>query len=830
MLERYRIEPFLLANTMLLQHLERTAPQCGNIAMDSQTMRVLVFHAFASGQYNTPDHIFNNLWEDFCNRQCENGSWVLTALDGLTTQFLERHGSKIIVKNGRFADWQKILTTISYLPVKGAFLARDKEYAQIACESLTETPVLPSVYDPVVEDYIADSGLYDTHLHLNGSSPAEYSWLKVLNSPLAAIKNLCAGVFNNTSQRKELITTIDANLTPALFLQRLRIAQQLRNEIWSFLFLHNQGINTNVSRDIYQIAPVQWMYSNCDLMRGCVSPFHNYSCFGVSRPKMGEYYRLELSWQTKLLSYLHCNPSPILEHYFLLYLLIKHQFMAFLVQRENYVGFDEFQKVTSSQILDYCDDNYLERFCYLHSNDMNTRSCLRHIEGRFSPAATESENIMKLHQIFSDYWRYLNLGNVTHGNVLGTENHSGLQDIVDKIQARQKCTHTDGKYTLSLVAHFIKKKSNYKSCNYYFEDQRTSIKNKALSLTSLLEKLPDLKKWICGIDAAANELDAPPEIFAPSFRYLRRCGISHVTYHAGEDYLHLISGIRAVDDVLELLEYRPYDRIGHGVSLGIAPQLWLDSMPSEIRMRRGEWLLNLLSLSSHSKALGKYCIAERAASEAVELGCKIFDSSLSFEELNMIMNLRGLEPKYVFDALDKPAWNWHSAELNDFWRLEAKLVAESFEKYGTTYMKRLADYWRNVTVRERINKLISVPKDYCNADELIAYQQSILKKIQDKRVLIEIPITSNLRISQYTHIKQHHIFRWMKIGAATVPGDPKVMLTLGSDDPGIFATDMKCEFYHLYEVLRDEFKLSASEAMQKLKEINECSRIYSFRN
>ncbi|MFQ2855341.1 hypothetical protein ACK3YO_17910, partial [Aeromonas caviae] len=79
-----------------------------------------------------------------------------------------------------------------------------------------------------------------------------------------------------------------------------------------------------------------------------------------------------------------------------------------------------------------------------------------------------------------------------------------------------------------------------------------------------------------------------------------------------------------------------------------------------------------------------------------------------------------------------------------------------------------------------------------------------------------------------TFLSEHHIFRWMCLPGEAVEGDVPMSICLGSDDPGIFAADLKSEFYHLFVVLTRKFGLSPAEALRKVAEVNENGRIYRF--
>lgn len=106
-------------------------------------------------------------------------------------------------------------------------------------------------------------------------------------------------------------------------------------------------------------------------------------------------------------------------------------------------------------------------------------------------------------------------------------------------------------------------------------------------------------------------------------------------------------------------------------------------------------------------------------------------------------------------------------------------------------------------------------------------QQALMKLIGDRRVVIETLPSSNVRISQYESFNEHHAMRWIGVAGFTQPGDVPIMVSLGSDDPGIFAGNLKGEFYQLYAVLR-KHGLSDGDALRYVATINERGRQYRF--
>ncbi|MCP4349235.1 MAG: hypothetical protein GY795_27460 [Desulfobacterales bacterium] len=139
---------------------------------------------------------------------------------------------------------------------------------------------------------------------------------------------------------------------------------------------------------------------------------------------------------------------------------------------------------------------------------------------------------------------------------------------------------------------FVNGKKTFCQCRHYHLRNKNSKRTRAL-LTLLREK-PEFREYMVGVDAAANELHAPPEVYAPVFREFKRNGFTNFTFHVGEDYIHLISGIRAVYEAVIFLELNEKNRIGHATALGIPPEPWMKKSDRKIAIEKGEWLDNLV--------------------------------------------------------------------------------------------------------------------------------------------------------------------------------------------------------------------------------------------
>lgn len=820
MIRHALIEPFLLANSPLLGALEKI-PLGGGPLDPEDLLRQLVFHGFRACHYAMPDHVFKCRWEGFAQESgAREGHWVVPVLRALADRFLELHDQRAKVKFKRFDLWQTVISRISSLPLRSALYAREAWRSEEELKPLVrremETSFFLTPYSPVVEDYIQREGLCETHLHLNGSTPAEYAWLLLLRDPRRELQKFFSAYKDRKKTVKELCRCVDEGLTPEKVLDRCHLARQLRAMLMGRV--GNGGWDWMGSgMDGWPLTPRSLVIRRpfalpCEFHRDCRSMLRLLAC--------------EASWQARLIRELERRRDPLADRIFHLYLLIKHQYLQLLVQREDLYGFDEFQKVTKDDLRRSSEKEYLERFRQFHGPEGRDSDVL-FLEGRFAPRGKLGDAEEQMRKILSGYLAYLRQEKREEAERTKRRSLSSLLDALDDVRptgARQ--------LRLALVAHFIKRGWDPKTEDRQHLTLRKSLLKEALVLRVLLRRHPRLKTWIRGIDAASNEMAAPPEVFAPIFRICRRFGIEHATYHVGEDFLHLIGGIRQVDDALRFLGLQAGDRLGHCTAVGIDPRFWLDTMPETIMVRKDDWMLDLLSVWRQLGPVGGKG-AFKAANEAVRLGNEIFDESLSIEELDRTMALRDLYQEYVFRAVNEgDKWAWQLQSLDDDLREEARrigvVLGDGSARNGKRLLFRLCRWWGDPTIRDRRGKYESVPSKFLNEEELLRYQQAVLGDIRNRNLVMESLPTSNVRISQYDSVRQHHIFRWMNMPGKGYEEDPAVMVSLGSDDPGIFATSLKGEFYHLYSVLRHDYGLSDCEAIRAVGQVNERGRIFRF--
>jgi len=778
-----------------------------------------------------PDHVFGRAWEAWeGHRQQINGSLLMVTLRILSEEFLIAQNGDLHVKLDRFGTWQQsVLSRISGLAVQAAgyvWQHQDCRLHALAASTAGESSqgawqqhalLLPHV--PLVENYFLNNGLHETHLHLNGSTHAELCWLRALHAPEEETEDFCNKFQSHTREARhlrELACAIQPDFSVALLRRQLFVARQLRNYL---LAASLECLDEDkplpqdeeaLFREATVYSPPQGLQSSAEYAR--MSSLDQASL------------ATERYWMYRLLKRLYQKDSVTLTNMLHNYLLLQNMYYRLLVQSEEQYGFDQFQKMTWTALREPAEKDYLARFRSMHG-PLREHSRIVYLEGRFAPKDTEKKNLALLERILRGYWTYLQ-------DSTPPEHFTELLTAFDR--NIKESTLGKGRYMrLALVAHFVKIAESADDTPYRFYRLRTRLVEQAHILRISLEHYPALRLWVRGVDAAANELDAPPEVFASAFRISRAAGLKHQTFHAGEDFHHLLSGIRAVLDALELLDLHEGDRIGHGTAMGISPALWLRRMPSQVCVRKDDWLLDLLATWRLLKNPNNQGSVKKIEGDLMQLGSELFGREVSIKDLEGAMQLRGLSVTYLYAVFSGettgvalPSAVDIVSPLQDIERDEALLVDKAI-RTKRVECELLWLWLSDADVRARGRELVPVECAYLSAQDCVKVQQALMAKVRDRKVLIETLPSSNVRISQYERFDEHHAFRWMRVKGFLRRGDPAIKVTLGSDDPGIFAGDLAGEFYQLYAVLRG-LGHTETDALHRVAKLNENGRKHRF--
>lgn len=900
MAEVSTIPAYILANENLLFWMLRVSLRTRFETNEKRRnlLREFVYVDFHRWNTTRPDHVFRHRWKNFCDNYLsrktpqyglqfahfsqhhQNCSVVLAALKCLADEYLEIRKGEMHVRLDRFGWWQNMLSRLSSLPIQalklwmmdreGLVTPMQHEYGQ---ETEKKETAILYPYDAGVENYISRNGINDSHVHINLCAQAEECWLNAFdNSDEEWYKQ--QEKYERLSDVAELYREVHIHLTPQLLWHdHLKTACRLRYLLFSYAMDirvpfepknerekagYGEGKNIDADRYLHWLAdipPEQWTDDEVPVWRGAPSVTHRHDV--TTPPDIRE----EVDWMSRLIRKLALSPDAVVDRAFHLYLLLMNEFLTFCVQRDNLYGFKQFQKYSSIKT-SYVDQQYYYYRVFERMHGSRADSMTNYMEIRFAPSADADKTADNIRAILYGYWQYaqnhlklekadFDLSKNTSESEKPDFDHSKspLGYVLDKLSILFSSAVKPVRIIRpTLVPHLIKRNWVSKEDSTRFRQQREEYAQSLRGILSLFKEYPELRQWIRGIDAAADEMETPPDVFAPAYRLARRVlHLPHATYHAGEDFYHLVSGIRAVCESVKMLGLQRGDRIGHAVALGVNPQLWMNTMPGMITPTRGEWLQDLIFTWHLLQRVHNHPeLIQRLNVDIREHGYAVFRKShLSPYILRRVFDLRHLNPdtllaiadsagtrlleksKHPFSMVDIIDNLKESKEHIGVHEYEKHLVYKAFATEAPEVMELIINWQRDRTTREHSEERIEVPTDYFSIDELVLIQQMALREMVEKAIVLETMPTSNLRIGQYKEMGQHHSLRWL--GVSPEEGDVAPLIVLGSDDPGIFATDIKAEFYHLYASLRKR-GLNSREALEKLIDINENGNRYAFRS
>ena len=723
-------------------------------------------------------------------------------LDGLykiAEEYLCINDNVVYIKYDKQNEWQDIITFLPPLLLKMVFIYRrvplvgmDKatilDYFTKNILPNTIHTCLPSVNIPQLNTLISSSqGLCDLHIHLNGSTETDIAWQDILASPEKIYGEL------KTAFRlpfvKEQLEQESILLGPEKFYSFLKIARRIRSLFFKLVFPSSEKINQDIGTILREI--------NLDDSFSRKIPDYKHPFSFLIQEKNLLYNKTSIEGLMFVLIFdsIRKDSNSTLANLFHYYLLILGLTNRLLVQQVHQKGFQQFQKITLNNLREYSEIEYHTRFFQMHGNE---KFFLNFLEGRFSPKKTEQDNIAFIESIYKGW------------NLFKSETKGFYSEHVPE---------------LKLVAHFIKRSDDEPDLYFRHKKLRFDTYKRGQTLFFLIKKSTKYNKYISGIDAAASEFDTPPEVFSPTFRYLREKFSEinkepHFTYHVGEDFYHLIDGMRAIYEAIEFLPLSKNDRIGHGTALGIKVDSWRNVVNESILMRKGEWLDNLVFMWSYTKTNPDYSsIRSRLEQQIKDLANSIYGSTsyTSIADLEMAWLSRKYCPILLSCA------NEQEAKLKEIYNpSEWELIQTASLP---SIVKNLILLYHRMEVRKKYNVPISINVDEIfSLDYLQNTQKEILKFMAIKEIIIETLPTSNRRIGNYKKFEEYHLNNWIELQKSIqIP-----QIVIGTDDTGIFATNIYNEYANLWQYFRNAKNKTDVETLTIINEFNKNSDSYKF--
>jgi hypothetical protein len=624
-------------------------------------------------------------------------------------------------------------------------------------------------------------GFHDLHVHLNGATEADIIWQDFLKSPELIYNQLKEGFKKaNVTEQYEQESFL---LKPLNFYKLLKIARKIRRVFFNLIFeiKSDEIIKKSIEQLINNIVYTDNFETGYQNFK---HPFANLIKL-ENRDINENNLAIEALMYVLIFNELEHNRREGIASLFHFYLLIQGLSNRLLVQQIHQNGFEQFEKHTVNNLRELTEKKYTKRFFQMHGNESRN---LHVLEGRFSPKETEFANIELIDNINCG-WAKFQKEKINHGK------------------------------NLNLVAHFIKKKEDEKSDYIRHNSLRIDVNNRANVLNFLIKK-GVCKLKIVGIDAAANELYTPPEVFAPTFRQLRRTGnFKHFTYHVGEDFYHIVGGLRAIYEAIFFNELSNGDRLGHATAAGINSKYWNRTLRNKMLIKKGEWLddlifsYHLIKIENINELGG---IANQIKNVAELLILDIYKIVISIEDYIQAWLTRKYCPILAFSENLQEARIKSVFNIHEFFEIQKEISIDSIKILKLYHSKRIR---KEFEVIMEINTV-----DIFSHDAIETMQLKLLELISNKGLVLEALPTSNIRISHYEDYSEYHLLRWRKWEE-----DGKIIpkIVIGSDDTGIFATSIFNEYAHIYCQLIEN-GLTNAKAILYLKELCQNAQKFKF--
>jgi len=365
--------------------------------------------------------------------------------------------------------------------------------------------------------------------------------------------------------------------------------------------------------------------------------------------------------------------------------------------------------------------------------------------------------------------------------------------------------------------------TGFRFARFYMQQRRH-----AQALVSLFQKYPLALRTVRGVDLCTDESGVPIWVMAPLIQWVRDAGqqaVLHLkrrgeveipplrtTVHAGEDFVHLMAGLRRIDNTITYLNLREGDRLGHALALGIDASAWCVSAGRVVQTRE-ERLFDLMwewgCYANHNVDVTSKRLAF-VRTEIVRLARQIFqidtERSFSPEDLTMFWRLLHrqralLDAGFPNQPRRQPDRNQDEDSKNTPQRLLNSYLSNK-------------EVWRKGRVLENID-LRALKHESGALEEL---QRGLRQRIGKLGLTIEVNPSSNLLIGDLIDFRNHPLWRIKPVNGSKKTSP--LSICIGSDNPLTFATTLPHEYQLLFDamVLGDESNEVAIKWIDEVRE------------
>lgn len=726
--------------------------------------------------------------------------------------------NQIIVSYEHLLEWDGFQNKVDANTFVGSFAATQNN------EKLVHQTNIVIKHDNERIYKILDKGVCEGHMHLKGSGlTTELSWIAFLKFPFKNIKNINSFVRNNNNFRefKSYGFSEDEIL---LSLQKIKIAR--------ILLEYGGKIDcdsTKILKTLLYINDLNSFATEVLLNKNKLDDIINKFNRDLEQKGINSVI-LERIFYKKIYKKLINKSLTIFElNLFNFYIWGASVFKFELNQDNVGMGFQKFKTFENVKD-DLVNDNELIYKSVFEK--YYEEGVIRKIEFRIAPKDIDEikkmiDDLDKINKVVHE--EYLNKYSVKKSNLPLIEYGLIIHYIKRDDLAQNPSFDKSGRYR----NYFSVLQEDARKVEEVLGWESKNAANRLLTDT--------FKKRIVAIDAANTEIGCPPEIFALLFRKHRYISDSvggiNFTFHVGEEFKTLESGIRNIDETIDYFEYRRGDRLGHALALGIRAENYYKKKRNKIVTSLQDHIDNVAWL------YGIYSQPVNFNEKYITLLKTIFDEykhhlfkdfinfSFTISDYIQSMRLRSDESMHYTDREIV-----HSTDKMLHIKQKNKKPYEFNEgnfNHAAAFINtkaRLLHYhyvYDNVFICNSRNTIdYMVTEDWI---KIINQTQLIIKeKIIDRGIVIEANPSSNRKISSIQHFSELPLLTMNSYHLED--GDKKhASITINTDDSAIFQTNLSNEYSLIARSLEVE-GYQPERIYSYLEYLRELSCIHNFVN
>ena len=350
----------------------------------------------------------------------------------------------------------------------------------------------------------------------------------------------------------------------------------------------------------------------------------------------------------------------------------------------------------------------------------------------------------------------------------------------------------------------------------------------AQSIASFLDKYPEMREVMRGIDGCSEEIGCRPEVMACAFRYLSNYKLRryegnrdvihnlHRTFHVGEGFLDIADGLRAIDEARYFLFLRSGDRLGHATALGLDVYSYYEARESIITLSRQDMLDTIVWVLQRAPEWG----IEMPENLRIVLTRKFHElvDAIYYHCDPLLVGHSEFRRFYDTPEMYFASWHLRGDEPEAYYHKTASVIRENVKHSEWASETERSFYCRHPwadTVRDRYDCAIELYYQYhfnpyvrqqgyvqdeyrlpraiskSFFDVIHNIQQKLREKIYFQRIGIETNPTSNRLISTFETYNKHPIFTMCE---PMHTGRVQLSVSINTDDQGVFETSLENEY------------------------------------